>query len=338
MSRTVVHSLDSCIAEVVLVYLGHQTPRHEDRHFPDRSFTLQRPRCCSRLSTRSCWLHSCLLCSRRRSRPGCADSRWVSCAPPDRLLLDHLVPLRFSRFMVLSVASCDVASFTVLCSPWLFAPCVSSTMACLMLSRHPSLSSLTSALICAVLHASLESLPAGCTRECASCALRETTVCASREPFVHHCLSLKAVLFYRLRDSTSVWSAEAFNTTGVVVVRGKTSFVPSLFLSCAAAKASPRMQPNSAVRSPAECRETSLSLSCGFPILAECFEASLPHLQRSSRAPSTSEPSRSLISSMSFARSTHHHVLDLALPLLLSWTFGVRPCMHTVTSFLDLRG
>ena len=44
--RSAVHSVDSCIAEVVLVQLGHQTQRHEDRHFSDRSFTLQRPRCC----------------------------------------------------------------------------------------------------------------------------------------------------------------------------------------------------------------------------------------------------------------------------------------------------
>ena len=45
----------------------------------------------------------------------------------------------------------------------------------------------------------------------------------------------------------------------------------------------------------------------------ECFTASLPLLPGSSRAPSTSEPSRSLNSSMSLARSTHHRVLDLAL-------------------------
>ena len=47
-------------------------------------------------------------------------------------------------------------------SLWLFAAQVSSTMACLMLSRHNSLCILTSALICAVLHTSLESPPAGC--------------------------------------------------------------------------------------------------------------------------------------------------------------------------------
>ena len=47
--------------------------------------------------------------------PGCADSRCASCAPPDRPLLDHLVPLRVSRSSVLSVASCNVTSFTVSC-------------------------------------------------------------------------------------------------------------------------------------------------------------------------------------------------------------------------------
>ena len=61
MSRPVVHSVDSCIAEVVLVQLGHQTHRREDHHFPDRSFTLQHPRCYSLLGTRSCWSHSCIL-------------------------------------------------------------------------------------------------------------------------------------------------------------------------------------------------------------------------------------------------------------------------------------
>ena len=65
---------------------------------------------------------------------------------------------------------------------------------CLMLSRHHALCTLTSALICAVLHTSLGCPPAGCTREYASCSLHETTLCVSRESFVHHCLSLKAVL------------------------------------------------------------------------------------------------------------------------------------------------
>ena len=44
--------------------------------------------------------------------PGCADSRCASCAPPDRVLFDHLVLLRFSRCLVLSVASCNVADST----------------------------------------------------------------------------------------------------------------------------------------------------------------------------------------------------------------------------------
>ena len=60
-SNSLLRSVDSCIAEVVLVQLGHQTQRHEDRHFPDRSFTLQRPCCCSLPSTHSCWFHSCIL-------------------------------------------------------------------------------------------------------------------------------------------------------------------------------------------------------------------------------------------------------------------------------------
>ena len=55
---------------------------------------------------------------------------------------------------------------------WLFAARV--------LSRHRSLCSLTSALIHAVLHNSLESPPTGCTREYASCVHRESSV--------HHCL------------------------------------------------------------------------------------------------------------------------------------------------------
>ena len=42
-----------------------------------------------------------------------------------------------------------------------------------------------------------------------------------------------------------------------------------------------------------------LRLTCDASTFAECCEASLPHLPRSSRAPRTSEPSRSLISSTS---------------------------------------
>ena len=44
-----------------------------------------------------------------------------------------------------------------------------------------------------------------------------------------------------------MWYAEAFNTTSVVVVRGKTSRVPFLSVfSCTAARASPRLYMNSA--------------------------------------------------------------------------------------------
>ena len=56
---------------------------------------------------------------------GCAVSRCASWTPPDRILLDRLVPLRFS---VLSVNSCYVTSFTASCvrillrSPGLSSP------------------------------------------------------------------------------------------------------------------------------------------------------------------------------------------------------------------------
>ena len=109
-------------------------------------------------------------------------------APHGRLILDHLVPLRFSLSSPLLPATphhsfvCgDPPSVTWLQHPtegcdsgsrslWLFAAHASSTMACLMHSPHPSLYSLTSALICAVLQTSLESPAAGCIREYASCA------------------------------------------------------------------------------------------------------------------------------------------------------------------------
>ena len=65
----------------------------------------------------------------------------------------------------------------------------------------------------------------------------------------------------------------------------------------------------------------------------------MPHLPRSSRAP-TRLSLHALISGMSLARGTHRHVLDLALlhPAAAQLGLGVRPCTHTVTSFLDLRG
>ena len=47
--------------------------------------------------------------------PGCADFRCASCAPPDRLLLDHPVPQRVSRSSLLSVASRNVTSITASC-------------------------------------------------------------------------------------------------------------------------------------------------------------------------------------------------------------------------------
>ena len=54
-----------------------------------------------------------------------------------------------------------------------------------------------------------------------------------------------------------------------------------------------------------------LRLTCDASTFAEFCEASPPHLPRSSAARSTSEPSRSVISSASLAWGTHHHVLDL---------------------------
>ena len=96
---------------------------------------------------------------------------------PDRLLLEHLVLLSFTRSLVLSVASCNVTSFTaracedlssvsIINEEYNFAVHVSSTMAGLMLSRHRSLF--------------LGSLPAGCTRGYASCVHRESSVFSSK--------------------------------------------------------------------------------------------------------------------------------------------------------------
>ena len=82
--------------------------------------------------------------------------------------------------------------------------------------------------------------------------------------------------------------------------------------------------------------------TCDVSTSAECFEASLPHLPRSSRAPSTSEPSSSLISSTSLARGTNHHVLDLASHCCSAGTLGfdhacIRP-RPSWTSWGDSRG
>ena len=141
--------------------------------------------------------------------PGCANSRCASCAPPDRLLLDHLVPPRCSTLLPVTSHPSVSCVGILLRSHGLSIPpkgttpeivrsgslrlMSSSTMACPMLSRHHSLCSLTSALICAVLQTSLESPPAGCTRGYASCAIRDTTLWllfAVRPPTSHLSLSL----------------------------------------------------------------------------------------------------------------------------------------------------
>ena len=91
---------------------------------------------------------------------------------PDELLLDRLVLLRFTRSLVISVASCNATSFTscacedlpsvsIFNEGYNLAVHVSSTVASLMLSRH--------------LSQFLEYLPAGCTRGYASCVHRESS-------------------------------------------------------------------------------------------------------------------------------------------------------------------
>ena len=74
----------------------------------------------------SCWLHSRILSATFATSSSlpflashslwpcleCAVSWSVLGALPDRLLLDRLVLLRFTRSLVLSVASCNVKSFT----------------------------------------------------------------------------------------------------------------------------------------------------------------------------------------------------------------------------------
>ena len=241
----------STIAEVVLGQLGHQTQRHEDRHFPDRSFTLQHSLVLVTLvHTLSDVLDDFLLRLRGASLSGLVLGVQILGTLRALLLIDFSSITSFlcaslgprCSLLLPATSSFTASSVGILLgshslsippkgtisrdrSLWLFAAHVSSTMACLMLSRHPSLCSLTSALIYVVLHTSLESPPAGCARQYASCAHA-----------VHDCLSLKGVLSSRLRDSTTAWSAEAVNTTGAVVVRGETSCVPSLFFSYTAAR------------------------------------------------------------------------------------------------------
>ena len=188
------------------------------------------------------------------------------------------------------------------------------------------LGSLTSVLIRAVLHTSLESPLAGHTREHASCAHRDTTLCASRESSVHRCLSLKAVLSSRLRDSTTAWSVEASNTTSVVVVRGKTSRVPSVFLSCTAAQASARMHLKSACRFSSErscerltCDDHRLLLNASRLLRLFCRGLQVLPARRSLHALS-SQACRLLE-----VRTIMFWTLRFCIPLLLSWDFGVRP-------------
>ena len=157
-----------------LVQRGHQTQRHEDRPFPDRSFTLERLRCCSLLSTRSCWLHSCILSATfltasssafLASLSGLVLGVQILGALPALFLIDTLFPARLS---VLGALRC-------------------------FMQRH-----IPHSLVC---------------RDPPSVSWFE-----------------QPTEGYDSRDR-SLWLfvAEAFNTTSVVV-RGKTSCAPSLFL------------------------------------------------------------------------------------------------------------
>ena len=76
---------------------------------------------------------------------------------------------------------------------------------------------------------------------------------------------------------------------------------------------------------------------CGVPTTAECFEAPSPQLcpcvlvtdcaTRLSFHAHSSQACRLLE-----VRTMVFWTLRLCIPLLLSWDFGVRPCMHTATS------
>ena len=144
MSQLVVHSVDSCIAEGVLVQLGHQTQRHEDQHLPDRSFTLQHPRCHSLLGTSSYWLHSCTLSvtflktssfAFVASLSGLVLGVQIFGALRVLLLIDFSSITSFlcASSSVLSVVSCNVTSFTASCvriflrSPGLSSPLKGTT-------------------------------------------------------------------------------------------------------------------------------------------------------------------------------------------------------------------
>ena len=106
----------------------------------------------------------------------------------------------------------------------------------------------------------------------------------------------ETALSSRLWDSATKWSAEAFNTIGVVVVRGKTSRVPSLLLLHCCARARARACKCCHAKSSAERCETSLSgfllnaarppsRPCGAPTSAECCETSPPQLLEGLRVP-----------------------------------------------------
>ena len=168
-----------------------------------------------------------------------------------------------------------------------------------------------------------------------------------------------AVLSPRLRDSTTAWSAEVFNATAVVVVRSKNSCHISLSLAllrddqpCMHLNyASTRLRPRAPVSASLAVYRHLLNavrppcLSCDASASAECFEASLPLLPGSARAPSTSETSRSLISSMALARGTHAYGLVLPGPpgvtpgthlIPLSSTFSLcGPSSHLVEHLLE---
>ena len=162
-----------------------------------------RHHCCSLLSTRSCWLHSCILSTTFLTASSFAFLASLSGLVLDVQILGALRALSsISLFLCASLGpryslllSCNVTSFTVSCvrillrCHGLYIPAKGTTpeivrsgsvrptsrrpCSCLMLSLHHSQCNLTSALICAVLRTSLEPPPAGRARECASCAHRE---------------------------------------------------------------------------------------------------------------------------------------------------------------------
>ena len=95
---------------------------------------------------------------------------------------------------------------------------------------------------------------------------------------------------------------------------------------------------HSRIRPAEHCETYRERLPCGIPTSAECFEASLPHLPRSSRAPNTSGPSRSLISSTSLVCTIVFWTLRFCVPLLLSFpphSHSVDPSSNLVEHLLE---